>query len=197
MKNRKILAAAMIIGLICMLNGCIMIRLSDGDVVSQERSVGSFRGVILEGAGNVNIYHSENFRVVVTADSCVQENIITKISGNYLVIDRKGVFSTSKLKIDVYMPELSYVELEGAGNIKINDGYATNLRLILSGYGNIDARNFQAENVNVVLSGAGDIKTWAAYSLTGTLSGVGSIMYRGYPYIININRTGIGTVEKI
>ena len=197
---KKLLPALLIVGFIVMFDSCSLAHLhGSGRVVSEDRSVYDFTGIVLDGAGNVNIHSSEYFTVMVTTDSNIQDNITTKVRDGFLYIDEKSFRSIhpTKLVIDVYLPELTCVKLRGAGNIKVNGGNNSDFEIILSGAGNIDARNFEAGNVSIILSGAGDIKTWATNSLTGKLSGVGSIMYRGDPPVKNIQKTGVGNIGKI
>jgi hypothetical protein len=149
---------------------------------------------------DVNIYYAENCKVVVTTHSNFQDNVRTRVSGNNVYIDWEKGCSFSVIKeliIDVYMPDAESVTLNGTGNIKIINGNTADLRINLSGFGNIDARNYEAENVVVNLSGNGNIKTWVTKSLTGNISGVGDVLYKGNPLINNVDRTGIGNVRKL
>ena len=199
MKKYRFFSVLVIAVLLVFYNGCSPFHTDgNGRVVSREVSVNEFTGVILDGAGNVNIHYSEICRVIVITDSNIQDIIVIKLNDDFVHIDEKscGGINPTKLSIDVYLPELSYVNLKGAGNIKIADGKAHDIKLVLSGYGNIDARNFEADNVEVVLSGVGDIKAWATMSLTGKLSGVGNIIYKGNPPVNSISKTGVGDIKK-
>jgi hypothetical protein len=143
----------------------------NGDITSTERVATGFTGIVLEGAGNVNVNFFENFKVIVTTDSNIQDIITIEVKNNFLYIDAKrgeGINPT-KLIIDVYLPELGNITLNGAGNIIINNGNVSVLNLALSGAGNIEAENFEAETVNVILSGAGNIKTWVKNTLAGNI----------------------------
>jgi len=202
MKILKILPALAIAVFLSVSGGCSLMHMhlhGNGRVVSLDRSVSDFRGVVLNGVGNINVYYSEDCRVVVTTDSNIQNIIVTEVNGGFLHINEHchGSFNPTKLKVDIYMPELNFIKLKGAGNIRIMGGSTDNLDLVLSGCGNIDAQNIVAENVVVSLSGAGDIKTWVTGSLTGSLSGVGSILYKGNPSTNNIHRTGVGNIRKL
>jgi hypothetical protein len=174
--------------------GCNM---GDGNVISQERAIEGFNGITLEGVGNVNVYPGENFKLIITTDSNLQDRVLTKVNGNTLQISQKsGSFNSTELTMDVYMPELKNILLSGAGNIKINNGNAFEIDFSLSGAGNIDAQNIQIQNVTIKLSGVGNAKIWATNSLNGTLSGVGNILYKGSP-TINVNRTGVGSIKPL
>ena len=178
--------------------GCCSLH-GNGSVVSQERSASDFYGVILDGIGDVNVYYSENYKVIVTTDNNIQDIVTIKVDGNNLHIDEKTKrgFHSSKLTIDVYMPELKNISLKGVGNINIINGKTSDFEIKLSGVGDIDAQNYEAENVVVTLSGTGDIKTWVTKSLTGKLSGVGNVLYNGNPSINNVNNTGVGNVNTL
>ena len=171
----------------------------NGNITSTERVATEFIGIILEGAGNINVYFSENYKVIVTTDSNIQEIITIETRNNFLYIDAirgKGINPT-KLTIDVYLPKLENINLNGAGNVKIiNNGNTLNLNLAISGTGNIEAQNYEVENVNTVISGVGDIKTWVKNNLTGNISGVGNVYYKGNP-TININISGIGNYNSL
>jgi hypothetical protein len=174
--------------------GC---NIDNGNVISQERTAEGFSGIKLDGVGNVNVHTGEDYRVVVTTDSDLQDRVLTTVDGNILrITQRPGSFNAKELTIDVYLPELTSISLNGAGNFTVDSGNTSELTISLFGTGNIDAQNFQVQNINITHSGAGNAKIWAINSLNGTLSGVGNIRYRGNP-TINVNRTGVGSITPL
>lgn len=170
----------------------------NGSVVEQERSARGFDSVALIGVGNVNVHPGREFRVVVTTDGNIQDLITTEVRGTSLRIDMRSNrnLKPTRLTIDVYMPALRSVRLQGVGSFTVAEGGAPSLELILSGVGDIDARNFRAENVNVNLSGIGEIRTWAANTLTGRLSGIGDVRFLGSP-TNTVSRSGIGQIRPL
>ena len=177
-----------------LLTGC---SLGNNDVTSQERTAEGFNGITLEGVGNVKIHPGESYKVIVTTDSNLQNRVLTTVNGNTLHITQKsGSFSATELTIDVYMPELKSISLNGAGNFKINAGNTSELDVSLSGAGSVDAQNFEVQNITIKHSGVGNAKIWVTNSLNGTLSGVGNIQYKGNP-TINVNRTGVGKINRL
>jgi len=197
MKSKVILSVFLIAAFLAVLNSCSLILIGDirgnGSIESQERSVSNFHSVVLDGVGDVNIHFAENYRVVVTTDSNIQDIVVVRANGNDLHIETRQhtIFNTSKLVIDVYLPELRSIKLRGVGSITMYGGAASDLEMVLSGVGNIKAQNYNVENVNVTLSGVGDIKTWATKTLSGKISGVGDVYYRGTPAIsVHTNITG-------
>jgi len=185
-----------IIGIIGFLSACCSLTAVQE---SREIMVKDFYGVILDGVGDINIHCAENYKVVVTAVSNIQDIVAINVNEKILHIDEKPNkgMNPIKLSIAVYMPELKNIKLKGVGNIKIINGKTSNFEMILSGKGNIDAQNYEAENVIVNLSGIGNINTWVTKSLSGKHSGTGNILYKGAPSVNNINVTGTGDVREI
>jgi hypothetical protein len=173
----------------------------NGNVVSQDRAIEGFDNVILDGVGDVNIHPGEEYKVVVTTNSNLQEKVITKVTGNTLYIDqernfKEKNFNLEKITIDVYIPELKSVSVNGAGSLKINNGSASELEVSLFGLGSIDAQNFQVESINVMHSGAGEIKIWVTQTLKAELSGIGSIDAQKHPMEnADVMHSGAGDIK--
>jgi hypothetical protein len=178
----------------------------NGNVISQERTANNFNAVILDGFGNVNVHHSENYKVVVTTDSNIQEIITIIANGNNLHIGEKKTngINVTILEIDVYLPELKSISLNGVGNFKINNGNASELDISLSGAGNIDAQNFQVQNATIKHSGIGDVKISATNTLNNgnaseldiSFSGAGNIDAQNFQVQnATIKHSGIGDVK--
>jgi hypothetical protein len=205
MKKGKILFTFEAVLIMAFLVGCTSNKTrnlnekGNGSVISQERTANNFNAVILDGVGNVNVYHSENYKVVVTTDSNIQDIITTEVIGKNLHIDKKKTngFKVTKLVIDVYLPELKSISLKGLGNFKINNGNASELDIDLSGSGNIDAQNFQFQNVTISLSGLGDIKlNGSASKLDIDLSGSGNIDAQNFQVQnTTISHSGLGDIK--
>ena len=198
MKNIKFCLIAFAV--IIFITGCELDNRIDGNgnITSTERIATGFNGIVLEGMGNINIHFSENFKVLVTTDSNIQDIITIETKNNLLYVDGKrgNGINPTELVIDVYLPELENIRLNGTGNINIDNGYAPLLSLTISGAGNIEAQNYEVENVNAIISGTGNIKTWAKNNLDGSISGVGNIYYKGNP-TISINITGVGDYKRL
>ena len=205
MKNQRVFTVLLVILLAVLAAGCHMHMVDgNGKIVIEERTVDEgFYAVELTGVGKVDIYPGESYNgreyaVTVTTDSNIQHLVVITSDGSKLCIDEKSrhSFDPTKLAIDVYLPELRSVSLGGVGTVKVNSGSVTNLAISLSGVGEISAQNYQAQTVDVTLSGTGNVKTWAENALTGKLSGIGDILYKGNP-AKNVRETGIGKVKRL
>ena len=169
----------------------------DGNVVSQERTASGFYGISINGAANVNVQHGEDYKVVVTTDNNLQKFVLVEVKNDIVHINTEPNtnLKPTKLIVDVHLPELQSINLQGVGNVKLSEGTSSDLKITLSGVGNVDAQDFQVENVVITQSGVGNSKIWATNSLSGTLSGVGNISYKGNP-TVNVNVSGVGKVNK-
>ena len=172
--------------------------IGNGSVVSRERAATGFNSIALDGIGDVNVHFSENYKVVVTTDSNVQDIVVIKVKNNVLHIDEnsvKNIYPT-KLKVDVYLPNVKMAALNGVGNINIGSGEGEEVKLYLRGIGDITSYGYHVKKALVDLNGSGNIKVWAADSIRGNLSGMGNIFYKGDPKK-HINIRGVGKIKQI
>jgi hypothetical protein len=169
-----------------------------GNIVNQERTASEFYAITMEGVANVNVQQGDEHKVVVTTDDNLQDFVLVEVKNNVLHINTKPNINIkpTKLIVDVHLPELQSINLEGVGNVKLSNGKASDLKISLSGVGNIDAKNYQIQNLVIKHSGVGKAIVWATNSLNGTLSGVGNILYKGNP-AVNLNVSGIGKIKKL
>ena len=86
------------------------------------------------------------------------------------------------------------VQLRGSGSIVLN-GQAETQTISLSGSGSISASDFITKNADVHLSGSGSATIYATQNVYANLSGSGSIAYYGHPALVNVDRSGSGSVQ--
>ena len=165
------------------------------DLITQERTAGFFNGVVLDGAARINIHFSDIYKVVVVTDSNLQRFVSIKVRNNILHIDTKENLNPTKLEIDVYMPEIKTVNLDGVGNIIFDSGNGTEVEVVFSGVGNVDMQNYHVEEVTISGGGVGNIKIWAD-KINGKISGVGHLLYKGNP-TMNFEVNIVGGIEKL
>lgn len=67
--------------------GCMPCLDGDGDVRIEERDVGAFTGVVLDGVGQVYVRQSGTQAVWVETDDNIQKHVQTRIDGHDLVLD--------------------------------------------------------------------------------------------------------------
>jgi hypothetical protein len=189
------LICGMVFASVLFLTSCTGIK-GNGNIVSQERAASGFYGLTIDGVGNVNVHPGEDYKLEVTTDDNLQEFVLVEVKNSVLHIDTKSNLRPTKLIIDVHLPDLQSVSINGVGNVKLSNGNASDLEISLSGVGNLDAQNYEVENVTIKQSGVGNSTVWATNSLNGTLSGVGNVRYKGNP-TVNVNVSGVGKVNKL
>ena len=88
------------------------------------------------------------------------------------------------------------IEIEGSGDVTLG-GAGKHLAVVIEGSGGIDALGFVADEGVATIEGSGDIKIHVTSILRGTISGSGSILYRGDSPSVEKNISGSGEIRKI
>lgn len=171
-----------------------------GDVITEEREVSGFTAVSLQGIGQLEIDQTGTESLSITADDNLLPYIKTRVQGSNLIISIEGntVFNNvTELTYHVTVDTINSVELEGAGNIVVNnldvDKWAANL----SGTGNITASG-RADVQTVEIDGAG------AYTADDLVSQEATVRHNGAGMAVvqvsdrlDVRIDGLGTVEYI
>lgn len=98
------------------------------------------------------------------------------------------------VKLDVDAPRVD-ARLSGAGNITLK-GTTKDVKLDLSGAGNAHCYDLLAENTDVTISGFGSAEVYASVRLSASVSGAGSVDYKGNAANIEKHVSGAGSVSK-
>jgi hypothetical protein len=184
----------------------------EGNVVSEERNLSSFSKVESRIGGNIEIVQRANPGVTVS----LQENLLPYLetsvrNGTLIVTFGSHNFRTdSTIIVYVYTPSLAEFSLTGAGVInsalpieKLNisgsgtitcAGERSNVHVSISGAGNINLFEMPVQNADVKISGSGNVRVSVSTRLDVSISGMGSVYYKGHPSTIMSNITGLGHV---
>ncbi|MDR0908416.1 MAG: DUF2807 domain-containing protein [Spirochaetaceae bacterium] len=170
----------------------------NGKIVNSNRTVNDFTGIMITGAANVNINFSNSYNVNIRTDSNVQDYLTTSVDSNgALAIGTSGKsLSFVTLEIEITMPKLKNISVNGAAKIKLGSGNGESLHIEVSGTGDIDTTNYQVNNVKCIINGAGTVKVWSMKTLDCTINGLGTLYYKGNP---NIQKSinGIGSIRSL
>jgi len=173
MKNLLLLAAVAFF-----LTSCNHIE-GSGNIVTEKRQTGDFKGVSVGGAFEVEIKIGPVTSVEVEADDNLIKLIETRVSGNTLRIENKNKFSINNGHFKVYItaPEITDIKSSGAANVKALDVLKSSEKISLdaSGAGVIKAA-VDAPQIETEASGAGDIElTGRTREYTAKATGSGNI----------------------
>jgi hypothetical protein len=155
--------------------GCIE---GNGYPIGESRSVADFHEVHCNGSFDVRVLPSDNYEVIVDAESNIIQYIRTSVSGGKLYIetqDRSCINNTIPMIVTVYAPSVDGLEVNGSGSIDASDLYVSDLYVNVSGSGDITV-NADALNVEADISGSGSINLSGITDVSNLhISGSGNI----------------------
>ena len=140
----------------------------DGGIVTQNRKVGKFTAIRIEGSPTVRFVQGDKFEVKVKGKKELVEKIKTELDGTTLVVSVRSKISFNFFKnnrkkympvVYVTSPDLVGVELAGSGDF-ISDGPidTDRLNVELAGSGDVDFNgSVICDDLNVELNGSGDV----------------------------------------
>ncbi|MCW3093963.1 MAG: hypothetical protein JWP81_5032 [Ferruginibacter sp.] len=136
-------------------------RRGSGNIVTEKRNTGDFKGISVGGAFEVELKSGPATEVVVESDDNVIHDIETKVSGDVLKIRTKNGhgFNNAHFKVFVTAPEINSLEISGAAHLKAIDELKSTRKISfdVSGAGGCKA-SVDAPEVNAEISGAGNIE---------------------------------------
>ena len=168
----------LLLGLPVALSGCFGVS-GNGERERETRDHSGFVAIENEGELNVQVRRADAFRVSVSIDSNLLDNVKTRVRGDTLVIDNNvnlvDIVSGPHLLIE--MPELRSVHLSGSGDL--------------------DAAGFdEANSVRFEQSGSADLRfEGAATRLAATITGSGDLQLVGTADFLDIRILGSGYVD--
>jgi hypothetical protein len=153
----------------------------NGNLVTQERTVSGFEGIVNYGSFDVTLIPSSTTSVKVDAEENLQQYIEIYVDNNKLQIrskDRYNLRPSRDMRITVSGPVFTSITTNGSGNIvgqgllNTNNG---NVSLSVAGSGNIDVQ-LNAPKVETEIAGSGNIKVQGtAKEFSGGIYGSGNI----------------------
>jgi hypothetical protein len=144
----------------------------EGDDLTVYVTAPVFNSVSLSGAGNITA-----------------ENKIT--SSENLDLDLSGA---GDIKMEIDVPKFK-AEVSGVGSIYVK-GQTKDVEIGVSGAGSAHCFDLMAENTKADVSGVGSADVYASVKLDASVSGVGSVNYKGNATDVSRHVSGIGSVNK-
>lgn len=183
---------------------------------TEQRTLATFNKLAVDGAFDVRIACGKPQTVTVTTDSNLLPFITTTVNGGTLTIgSRESICTKSALRIDISVPDLTYLKTAGASDIDVRNisnaaftlmsdgagdislaGKTRSLTLRTEGSADISAKALIADAVDISLKGAGDAVIHAVKTLKAALEGAGDITYYGQPATVNRHIDGAGEITS-
>lgn len=184
-----------------------------GVAATEYRELPPFATVELAGANVVMVRVGPAQSVAVTADDNLVDHVTTTVRSGSLFIDDYGSFTTeTPMTVAVSVPSLDGVRLSGTGTVTVEgvtgtdfiadlsgtgtleaSGTVDRLTAVLSASGTVELRGLVAHDAIARLEGTGEINVHATSTLDATLTGTGSIVYSGSPFVTTHN-AGTGSI---
>lgn len=86
-------------------------------------------------------------------------------------------------------------EFNLVGNVTLS-GKVETIDLNNNGLGNVDASDLKAQFMTLNTNGIGNVEVYSEKEISITANGIGKVTYEGGAEVKNLNRNGIGKVEK-
>lgn len=104
-----------------------------GNVISQQREVGEFSGVIVGGDFDVEITTGGSSRVVISADDNIIDDIHTKMDNGKLKITLKNGLNlrSAHMKASISVPSLNLIKSSASARVKLVNQLKSESKLIL------------------------------------------------------------------
>ncbi len=107
-----------------------------------------------------------------------------------------NVSGSGKANIAMVVNGVASFGISGSGKISAS-GSSEKVKTSISGSGKLMAADFATKSCNVRISGSGDVEINVKDELDASISGSGSVSYKGDPSKVNSHSSGSGKVRKM
>jgi hypothetical protein len=183
----------------------------------QVRSMPAFTAISVQGPISVTVDAGKAQSLTMRGDARFIQDVTSEVVNGELrlrVREKKNISWKGDPRVVITMPALRAVEVEGAGEISLNqirgerldvnyrgagrmaiNGEVKTFRMQAEGVGEVDAKALVANDVDVGFRGIGDVKVTARNRLDAVVQGMGNLTYYGKPRTVNKTASGIGSVH--
>ncbi|MEL6676141.1 MAG: head GIN domain-containing protein [Bacteroidota bacterium] len=169
----------------------------EGSRVTETREPVAFDKIIIDSPADVYLHLDSSFTVDITAQDNILAEITTEVTGGILEINNDRCLRSYKtIRIDVYVPSLSMIEVKGSGDVYTEDRFtATDMELKVNGSGGIEM-NADLTNAFVDIAGSGDVSfDGSVTTFDASLLGSGNLKMAGTANEVLLGIDGSGDVK--
>jgi hypothetical protein len=185
----------------------------------QVRKAPAFTSISVHGPISVTVDAGKAQSLTVRGDARFLRDLTSEVVNGELRLrlpdqNKKYNSTRDEQRVVIGMPALRALEVEGAGEIKLNqvrgerldvdyrgagsmgiNGEVKTFRMTAEGVGEVDAKALLANDVDIRFRGIGDVKVYARNRLDAVVEGMGNLTYYGKPRTVNKSASGIGSVQ--
>ncbi len=169
----------------------------------EQLGVGGAGDIIVQGkltATDIDLNVSGSGTMLVESDASGTINAQVSGSGSIELTGRcrdfeSHVSGSGRVKLNVSATERAAFAISGSGRINAT-GSAREVKASVSGSGEVLAADLVTDVCDIRISGSGGVEINVNKSLDATISGSGSVHYKGNPSHVNSHSSGSGKVRK-
>lgn len=169
-----------------------------GVMAVEDRETGEFNRIRLTCSVDLQITVGSKTSLTISGDDNLLDNIITEVVGrSTLMIDARKSFRPKKrLLIEITVPDLGAIEIEGSGDVEIVGLRADDFLVEIDGSGDVYVRGEAAE-LEILIGGSGDVTfdDLVSEKIFCEIQGSGDIELEGIANRIDIEVHGSGEVD--
>ena len=153
----------------------------NGKTKIYEINISSVKGVDLNVTGDVYITKGTDQSITIETDENIYPLLTAQNKNGLFYIDNEHSICPTKLIVRMTIPEVNRVEVNGSGNVTVNDNFESNgFKAEIDGSGNIHIKNLKATTMDFSIEGSGDIVATGNSDITKTeIDGSGNINLSG------------------
>lgn len=174
-----------------------------GNVITQNRSVGNFDAISINGVARVVIEQSGESSLTLIGEDNLLEVIVSQVRDGQLVVgppDGVQFRANHEIEYRITVAELTAIDISGVMNAEAFDVDTEDLRVDVSGVSTLrisgnadrqdltvsgvttyDASDLQSRDVSILGSGVMTVNLWVSDTLGGNVCGAGIVSYIGSP----------------
>jgi hypothetical protein len=184
----------------------------------QVRNAPAFTSISVHGPISVTVDAGKAQSLKVRGDARFLRDLSSEVVDGELRLrmpdKNTKVNSRDEQRVVIAMPALRALDVEGAGEIKLNgirgerldvnyrgagsvgiNGEVKTFSMKAEGVGEVDAKALLANDADIRFRGIGDVKVYARNRLDVVVEGMGNLTYYGKPRTVNKSASGIGSVQ--
>ena len=188
------------------------------EIITEERPLTSdFSEIQVSGTITLNHTQSSESNITVQANENIIERVLTNINSNVLNVSlMQGSYENIEIEVNVSSSQLENVNTSGTSDIRLslqeldtltlNASRASHINMLsgrvggvaLSVSGSSRYRGFPLEvlRYTVSISGTSNVELLCSEKISGSISGVSKIIYKGNPNTEELKNSGMSTISK-
>ncbi len=162
-----------------------------GDLIAETKIITNNIDLKVNGSGSL----IAEIEASGDADADVSGSGDMEVKGKFKSV-KGDVSGSGKIELNAVVIGETDFHVSGSGKI-LASGRAESTKASISGSGKVLASNLEVDKCEVRISGSGDVEINVKSDLDASISGSGSVSYKGNPSHVNSHASGSGSIRKM